>query len=329
MSRTVLVTGATGLLGAALVRDFARKGWQVVAAARNVAKAEELFAALENVRVAFWNVMEPARAGLWDGAVDAIVHAASETSSPAFVERPVETIGSILEGTRNVLEFARARQVGAMVYLSTMEVYGAPSAALVTEKDYGYLDPTAVRSSYPEAKRMAENLCVAYASEYGVPVKIARLTQTFGEGVHYEDGRVFAEFARAVIERRDIVLKTEGTTARCYCYLGDAVAAIETILEKGDVAKPYTVANEETYCTVREMAERVIAANPSSGSRLVFDFADAGKRGFAPPFQMRLDCSRLRALGWAPRTGLDEMFSRLIAHMRQSKACRRQTFNGN
>ena len=139
--------------------------------------------------------------------------------------------------------------------------------------------------------------------------------KTNGYTVVFDDGRVFAEFARAILERRDIVLKTEGTTARCYCYLGDAVTAVETILEKGEVATPYTVANETTFCTVRKMAEALCAAHPESGSKVVFDFDDAAARGFAPPFRMRLDCSRLRALGWEPQVGLMEMFDRMMVSL--------------
>ena len=93
-----------------------------------------------------------------------------------FVKEPVETISSIFDGTRNVLDFAKEMKVKSMVYLSTMEVYGIPSVDKVSENDYGYLDLSSVRTCYPEAKRLAENLCVSYLSEYGVPVKIARLT---------------------------------------------------------------------------------------------------------------------------------------------------------
>ena len=311
----VLVSGATGLIGSALVRSFAGEGRSVVAAARNVEKAQAMFGGLANVEIVEWDVTQPFRVPPGT-RFDWFVHAASETASRAFVERPVETVRSILRGTENALEVARAAKVGSMVFLSTMEVYGVPAADPVKEGDYGYLDPVAVRSCYPEAKRMAENLCVSYAKECGVPVKIARLTQTFGEGVAYGDARVFAAFARAIIEKRDIVLKTEGTTARCYCYLGDAVAAIKTILERGEIAVPYTVANEETFCTIREMAETLCSAHPESGSKVAFDFTDADSQGFAPPFRMRLDCSRLRALGWSPKLGLMEMFDRMMASMR-------------
>ena len=163
---------------------------------------------------------------------------------------------------------------------------------------------------------MAENLCVAYASEYGVPVKIARLAQTFGEGVRPEDNRVYAQFARAILDGRDIVLKTDGSASRCYCTVGDVVSAISLLLEKGENATPYTVANEDTFCSVREMAERLIAAHPESGSRLVFDISEEAARAYPPSSRLKLDSSRLRALGWEPKVGLMEMFDQMMEGMR-------------
>lgn len=291
---TCLITGSTGLIGAALVRKFAADGHAVLATARNLGKAKAMFAGLENVRVVEWDITRPAAFEI--GSVDYLVHAASETSSRAFVEDPDGVRRVIVEGTRNVLAFAKTAQVKSMVYLSTFEVM---------------LGLKGVRASYPDAKLAAEELCRAS----GLNVSIARLAQTFGEGVRYDDGRVFAEFARAILEKRDIVLKTEGTTARCYCSLGDAVEAIRILLEKGLRGEAYVVANEDTYCTIREMAEALIAAHPESGSRLVIDTVDAAARGFAPPFQMKLDSSPLRALGWAPKVGLIEMYDRMMAGM--------------
>lgn len=313
--KRVIVTGATGLIGSALVRRFAEDGYIAVAAVRDTAKAQSMFSSVAGVEIVKWDVLDSAPTEIVEAGADWFVHAASETSSAAFVDRPVETIKSVLRGTENALEAVRKIGAESMVFISTMEVYGVPSAESVTERDYGYLDPLSVRSSYPEAKRMAENMCAAYAKEYGVPVKIARLTQTFGEGVRYDDSRVFAEFARCIIEGRDIVLKTEGTTARCYCYLGDAVEAVLAILGKGENATAYTVANEETFCTVKEMAEMLVEAHPQSGAKVVFDFSDAASRGFAPPFRMKLDCSRLRALGWRPKVGLMEMYGRMMSAM--------------
>ena len=307
-----LITGSTGLIGAALVRTLAARGDSVVAAARNVEKAKGLFGALEGVEIVEWDVSRPLEKSL---SVDCLVHAAAETASRGFVEKPVETISTIVDGTRNVLEFARKARVGKVVFLSTMEVYGVPTADPVAESDFGLLDPASARSSYPEAKRLAENLCAAYAKEHGVDVTIARLTQTFGPGVVRGDTRVFAQFAEAVLEKRDIVLHTEGRTARCYCYIDDAVSAILTLAEKGASGEAYNVANPETYCTIREMAEALAAAHPPT--RVVVDLSGAAGRGYAPEFRMRLSTAKLEALGWSPHTGLPESYERLIDSWRE------------
>lgn len=305
----VLVTGSTGLIGTALVRDLASRGHEVVAATRKAQPARTLFEGLAGVEVIEWDVVSGPLE--YEGAIDAIVHAAAPTASRDFVEKPVEIIKAITGGTANVLETAVARKVSGMVFLSTMEVYGAPSAAEVTEKDYGYLDPVAVRSSYPEAKRLAEALCTAYAAEYSVPVRIARLTQTFGAGVKRDDMRVFAQFGRAAATGSDIVLHTAGRTERCYLSIRDAVSAIGTLLIKGEPGAAYNVANPATYCSIAGMADALAARYPRTSVR--FEISADAARAYAPEFKMKLDVSKLESLGWAPTQGLDEMFDEMIA----------------
>ena len=304
---TCLVSGATGLLGAATVRALAARGDDVLAAARNVEKAKRLFEGLRGVRVVEWDVRRSAEI---DGEVGCIVHAASETASKAFVERPDDVRRVIVEGTRNVLTLAAGKKVRSMVFLSTMEVYGVPDRDPVTETDFGFLDPGSVRSSYPLAKLEAERLC----RESGLPVSIARLAQTFGPGVARGDQRVFAQFAEAVADGRDIVLHTEGRTCRCYCYIDDAVSAILTLLEKGVPGEAYNVANPTTYCSIREMAEMLCAAHPPS--RVVVDLAAAAGKGYAPEFRMRLSTDKLETLGWRPTVGLPAAYERLLASWR-------------
>ena len=312
---TILVTGATGLIGSALVKSLAvRNDANIIAAVRNIEAAQAMFADMSNVQVINWDV---SRGLAYSGEIDTIVHAAAPTSSRDFVEHPVEVIDAIVDGTRNVLEAARRKAVKSMVFLSTMEVYGSPSVDNVTECDYGYLDPVSVRSSYPEAKRLAESMCVAYAKECGVPVKIARLTQTFGAGVKRGDARVFAQFGEAVASRRDIILHTTGRTARCYCSLRDAVTAIEAILDKGIAGEAYNVANPDTYCTIAEMAHNLARRHP--GSSVCFETDEAQNRGYAPEFRMKLDVTKLKDLGWAPTQGLDEMFDEMIAEWMHRK----------
>lgn len=324
---TVLVTGATGLIGrqvvAGLLRGSQLRGLslRVLAAVRSREKAERLFADFageSGLRYLVQDVQEPLCVS---EPVDYILHGASVTDSKMFVEQPVETIRTVLEGSRNLLEFAREKQVKGMVFLSTMEVYGTPDLSLpyVTEKDFGYLNPIEVRSSYPEAKRLTECLCASYAREYGVPVTVARLTQTFGAGVSYSDNRVFAQFARCVMEKKDIVLRTEGTTVRNYLYTREAVLSLLVLLTKGAAGEAYNVANPDISVSIREMAELVIAAFPEAGIRLTFDIAeDASALGYAPAFVMRLNTDKLAALGYRPEMGLREMYERMIASMEEN-----------
>ena len=208
------------------------------------------------------------------------------------------------------------------MYLSSLEVYGTPAAdaGKIKEAYSGYIDPLQVRSSYSEGKRMVECLCASYASEYQVPVKIARLSQTFGAGVEYDDGRVFAEFARCALEKKDIVLHTKGQTVRSYCYTKDAVAAMLLILAEGDCGAAYNVTNMDTKISIADMARLVCEIFPESGIQVTFDVPeDVAAFGYNPEMVIALDSSRLMALGWKPSVDLREMFVRLADSMRAGR----------
>ncbi len=326
--RRVLVTGATGLIGSQIVKAILCAdrllgiSVHAVAAVRSRQKAEKVFAGIMDrpqLDILVGDIRDEMD---WEGDVDYIVHCASATSSRYFVENPVETIATALDGTRAVLEFARKKKVGGMVYLSSLEVYGVPQAGreTVTEEDYGYIDPLKVRSSYSEGKRMAECICASYAGEYGVPVKIARLSQTFGAGVEYDDGRVFAEFARCAIEGKDIVLHTSGSTVRTYLYTADAVSAILTILLQGEEGTAYNVTNTAARISIRDMASLVCRIFPQAGIHVTFDCPeDISSFGYNPEMVIVLDDTRLRALGWQARADLETMFSRLVRSMTLSR----------
>lgn len=316
--KNILVTGATGLIGKTLVLSILQntKSANVIAHVRNKEKAEAIFFNVpyrERLSFLVSDIKEKIQK---NEPIHYIIHAASETSSKVFVENPVETIETAITGTRNVLEFAREKNVESLVYLSTMEVYGTPATdGKILETQGTTLNTMEIRSSYPESKRLCESLCKAYASEYSVPVKVIRLTQTFGPGVSYHDGRVFAEFARCVIEKRNIVLKTKGETKRNYLYTADAVSAILAVLLKGNVGEAYNAANEETYCSIYEMAHLVAEECAKNEIQVVVQEQDISKFGYAPVLKMNLDVSKLKQLGWIANYTLKEMFVRMIAEM--------------
>ena len=323
---TVFITGATGLIGSQLVRALLEANRRyssnitVAAFIRNEQKAMSLFEDLlpdEHLEFVIGDLTAPIE---YPKPVDYVIHGASATGSKFFVENPVETIQIALYGTDRLLQFARDKQVRGMVYLSSLEVYGVPDGTkeTISETDYGLIDPLSVRSSYSEGKRMVECLCASYASEYGVPVKVARLSQTFGAGVEYNDGRVFAEFARCLMEKKDIVLHTDGSTVRSYCYTADAVCALFTILLNGAAGEAYNVTNMDTACSIREMAELVAGLEPDAGVSVRVEVPeDISSFGYNPQMVIRLDAGKLDSIGYAPVVGMEEMFRRTIRSMRE------------
>lgn len=314
---TVLISGATGLIGKYLVRFLAQYcNCSIIAVVRDKKKAQRLWADLDDrMKYIHCDITELEKSNL---SVDYIIHGACSTSSRDFLIHPAEVIHTSVEGTRRMLEFARCNPVKGFLFLSSMEVYGAPSMEdKIDEMQGTNLDTMSVRSSYPESKRLCENLCAAYFSEYHVPVRVVRLTQTFGPGVQYNDYRVFAEFARCVIEGRNIVLHTDGATKRSYLYLADACTAILTILEKGINGEAYNAANEDTYCSIRQMAE-LVAGQVAKGAievKIEPDNNSQRKFGYASELKMNLDTLKLQKIGWKAEGTLLDMYERMIACM--------------
>ncbi|HCJ08038.1 MAG TPA: nucleotide sugar dehydratase [Lachnospiraceae bacterium] len=315
--KTFLITGATGLVGSVITKSILHnkeENNRVIALIRNKDKAEKIFGD-ECGRLEFYvsDINNPINI---DKHVDYIIHTASETKSKNMVSKPVETLWTSVNGTKNVLDFAVRQHVSSMVYLSSMEVYGItdPENGKISEEDLGYIDISNVRSCYPESKRLNENLCACYASEYALNVKCARLAQTFGAGVSQSETRVFAQFAKSAIEKKDIVLHTEGKSYGNYVYLSDAIRAILILLAKGKTGESYTVVNPETTMQIRDMAKMVANELTNDEIKVAFDIPEENTYGYAPNVTMHLSADKINQLGWKPKYGLLDMYKRMIAY---------------
>lgn len=313
--KTIMVTGATGLIGSTFIKCMLKLNevWnaniQVVGFARNAEKAKTIIDST-SVKWYFQDMVQPIQAV--NEYVDFIVHCANSTSSRFYVDYPVENINTAYLGTNNILEFAREQKVKSVIYLSSLESYGTiMTDDEITEDKMGYINPIDVRSSYSLGKRAVECLCHCYAKEYNVPVKMARLTQTFGAGVSLEDNRVFAQFAKSIIKNEDIVLHTKGESAKPYCYTIDAVCAILYLLFEGKDSEAYNVANSDTFISIRDMAE-LLVKQFGIKSKLVIDKKD--NMGYAPVTRLKLDTTKLEALGWEPFYSLKDMYGTLLKY---------------
>lgn len=319
--QNILITGGTGLIGSTVIKALCyaniAKNLQVkiFALVRNLEKAERMLG-LENEVLHFIQGSVETLPEI-DVPMDYIVHGASPTASLFFVQHPVETIQIAVQGTANLLELAKDKAVKSFIYLSSMEVYGAPQAdTLIPETQGCTLDSMVVRSCYPIAKRLCENLCASYAQEYRMPAKVIRLAQTFGPGVLKDDKRVFAEFARDAMEGKDIILQTSGSSKREYLYTADAATAILTVLLKGQNGEAYNAGNPETYCSIVDMAQLVAEQVALGNIKVCFvgtENHDTSK--YSPSHHLHLDVSNLEKLGWKPTKPMKEMYLRLIAGM--------------
>lgn len=318
----VLITGATGLIGKTIVKALVEAdkiydlNITIVLLIRNEDKAKKIFAGLllhKNFKILIGSLESIPKLNF---KIDYVIHAASPTDSGHFINCPVETIDLAVNGMHKLMEeIRRGQSIKKFVFLSTMEVYGTPQDDyLITERTASNLDTMNPRNSYPEAKRLCECLGSSYYTEYGIPFAVARLTQTFGPGVNRDDGRVFAEFARCVLDNRDIELKTKGESKRSYLYTADAVTAILAILLCDEVGEVYNVANEETYCSIYEMAQLV--ANKVVNGKIsvkITEGHDISK--YMDKHCMNLSAEKLRRLGWSARFGLVDMYKRMISCM--------------
>lgn len=324
---TVLISGATGMIGSVLVKWIIEKNLctQLVLPVRNVARAEYLYSdcvGRDGEKLCFVQTcVENICLEQFPMPIDYIIHCACVTQSKEMTTHPVETADSIIMGTKNILELAREKKVKSMVYLSSMEVYGKveDTGKPLKEGQLGDIDLRAARSCYPMAKRMAEHYCCIYHKEYAIPVKIARLAQTFGKGVRPEDNRVYMQFARAAREGDDIILKTHGTSMGNYCAIDDAIEGIWTILHKGKDGEVYNVVNEANTMSIRDMA-RLVAGQIAGGKIQVrIQPEDSAKTGYAPDTGLRLSGEKLRKLGWQPHKELGEMYRDVINELKKSR----------
>lgn len=323
--KTVLMAGAAGFLAAyvveTLLRFNDRSGLapvKVVALVRQEEAARRRFArhlGRRDLLFLYQDVREPVTL---DEKVDFILHAASPATPRTFGKDPLGTFEANVLGTHQLLERAVRDSVEGFLFFSSGEVYGLGNDTVIpTHEDaFGYLDPTQVRSCYGEGKRAGENLCACYMAQRGVPATMARIFHTYGPGMPLGDGRVFTDFVADVVAHRDLVMRSDGSASRAFCYLADAVAGFFTILLKGTPGRAYNVGNDQAELKVRELADLLVNLDPALGLKVRREGQGDGDYLPSPIQRGCPDVTRLRELGWAPRTGPEEGFRRTLESCR-------------
>ena len=254
------------------------------------------------------------------GSYDAIIHCAGISGGKKMhLKDPRRFFTTNIGSTQKLLDYNAQNCKAPFLFVSSYEVYGDVQQETPFNEDYPCkVDTFAVRSSYAEMKRMSEMMCCMWSSQFGFDAYSVRLTSTFGEGVEYDDPRFFAEFARCIIENRDIVLKSSGGTVRSYLDADDAATAMLYVIAGGQNGN-YNLTNMQNAISIRDIAKRMIKAS-GSNIELKFEIADdVSQLGYRKEGCTLMDATKIMGLGWQPVYTLDETIEKLIRSMRNTK----------
>ena len=328
--KSIMITGATGLIARYLTSfllEMNRQkhaGIKVLALARNMEKAENCFSSYlddELFTIVNQDVCEPI---ITDAKADYIFHAAGSASASAIRTNPVGIIRANTIGTINIMDYAVKSGSEKVVFASTREIYGRISdISSISEKDMGITDPLESRNCYPESKRMAEAICESYRQQYGIGYSVLRIAHTYGPTMQLEgDGRVMADFIEAVVNGHDILLNSDGTAIRAFCYVTDTVQGIMDVMFKGESGGAYNLANEEEPYQIRDVARQLTEMYPERQLKVVFaNPDDSVKKGYLGYKIVKLDTSKLESLGWKPAVGLSEGMKRTVDYFIEEREC--------
>jgi len=292
----ILVTGGAGFLGSHLCERLLGDGHEVTCLDNFSTGSREN---IKRLACPQFRVIEAdvARAVRFD--VDSIFHMACPASPVQYLRDRVGTILTAVQGTLNMLRLAQL--VGARLLIaSTSEVYGDPEQHPQTEGYWGRVNPIGERACYDEGKRCGEALATAYAHEYGVDVRIARIFNTYGPRMHERDGRVISNFVSQALRGQPLTVYGDGSQTRSFCYVSDLIEGLVRMMDIWSDSAPVNLGNPEEL-TIRQVAELIVRTT-GSDSVIV-----EGPLPADDPTRRRPDISRARAgLGWRPTVSIRE-----------------------
>lgn len=289
----VLITGAAGFLGSHLCDKFIKEGYEVIGMDNFITgDFDNLMHLNENANFSFikHDVCEHINI---EGKLDYILHFASPASPIDYLKIPIQTlkVGSL--GTHNCLGLALVK--GATILIaSTSEVYGDPLVHPQTEDYYGNVNSVGPRGVYDEAKRFQEAMTMAYHTFHKVPVRIARIFNTYGPRMRLNDGRVIPAFIGQALRGEDLTVFGDGSQTRSFCYIEDQVEGLYRLL-KSNYSQPVNIGNPSEI-TIREFADEIIKLT-GTNQKIVYRELPVND-----PLQRKPDiCLAKNILNWEPK----------------------------
>lgn len=306
--KRTLVTGGSGFIGSHLCQRLLDMGHDVLAADNFYSSdRHNVHELLPNPR--FELMRHDVTFPLYV-EVDEIYHLACPASPVYYQRDPVQTTKTCVHGSINMLGLAK--RLGARILLtSTSEVYGDPAVHPQSESYWGNVNPIGIRSCYDEGKRAAETLFFDYHRQHGLPIKVARIFNTYGPRMQPDDGRVVSNFIVQALKGEPLTVFGDGSQTRSFCYIDDMVDGLISLMNSPrEVTGPVNLGNPGEF-TMIELAKQVIALTDSDCElqHLPLPADD--------PVRRRPDISRAReVLGWEPAVPLSDGLARTVDYFR-------------
>lgn len=319
--KTVLLTGAAGFLGMQFVHFFDElNNFNILSnpvrlfALDNFIRGTpswiEACQKRKHIDLICGDIIQPFEL---KGPFDFIIHAASIASPIYYRRNPIQTMDANVMGLRRLLDFAVEHPPESMIFFSSSEVYGDPPPQYIpTPETYnGNVSCIGPRACYDESKRFGETLCVNFQQVHGLPVKIVRPFNNYGPGLKITDRRVIPDFFRDVLADRDIVIHSDGTPTRTFCYISDAMTGYLLALFSDEEGETFNIGNDKPEISIKDVAQMVIDVSGKSLKVVYQPSADPGYLKDNPQRRCPDISKARRVLGYEPLVSLEEGLSRL------------------
>ena len=256
-------------------------------------------------------------------SIDYVIHMASIASPIFYRKYPIETLDANIWGLRSLLDFYCTKNIKGFLFFSSSELYGDPAPEVVptSEEYYGYVCATGPRSCYDESKRFGETMCMLFAQKYNMPIGVVRPFNNYGPGMKINDKRVPADFAKNVLEGKDIVILSNGSPTRTFCYIADSIAGYLKIMLYGKYDY-FNIGIEKPEISIKQLADIYKKAGQevfNYKGNIVFNTSDDKEYLTNNPQRRCPSIEKARKiLGYNPEIYVEEGVKRFLQFIKES-----------
>ncbi len=301
--KRILITGANGLICSYIVdiliyaNIYYNTNITIIAMGRSKEKIRERFSYYYDNELfipIIQDVCEPFNCN----NIDYIIHGASNANPKLYITDPVGTMNANYLGILNMLNLAK-RNKCKILYISSSDIYGFIDNFDndLNENEYGYIDILNVRSSYSSSKRASETLCASFYSQYDVNVVIVRPAHIYGPTFSANDSRAVSDFIKKASNGENILMKSDGSSTRSYCYVGDAICGIFKVLFDGIPGNAYNISNNKNIISIKELAE-LICKYTNTKLKIEIPQNELDKKIDSNVKVIKISSKKIESLGW-------------------------------